>query len=409
MISLEAISSKNNAINEVKKIFRNNKYKNKSNYKSKLIELFKFHTESQAINLKKSQHLKSAIITVLKDMANVMKSHKNNLFSFDELPTYPGIWDDDIMKTLFRNTLVFLPMKVRNTWRDYWPYFMRDASFTTILLNSYDWRSNDQKAEYKLAFEMYSEYERLRYMKRYDPFVKTHILNPTGPWEVHFWSPRKWRNNINETWSTVLPRSSITGRLDKINQYLRGRVYPETTVTIHSMRRDTLFWKKASMALEFAINQNLITNNNFGCRYAKGIMFGRIPKQIAFALNNGIVVGGFDWKFVGGSLSINHMCSSKLIPNIGTVLLYAAEEFARYHDKRRINLLANANAKPFYFKVGYNYMSGNDSGTNVRSTIISGSSSTSTNKNSNTKTDSRRSHHRMDEHQEPEPVASGLY
>jgi hypothetical protein len=109
-------------------------------------------------------------------------------------------------------------------------------------------------------------------------------------------------------------------------------------------------------------------------------MAGRHKKTIAIALNNGIVVGGFSWEFRGQSLHIKYLCSSKLVPNVGTVCLYAAEEFARQHDKKRVYLLAAANAKPFYFKVGYNYLSG-EGGSSVRSTEAS---SRRNKKNSNT-------------------------
>jgi hypothetical protein len=342
--------------------------------------LFQFHQRSKKINPKKSQHLKAGILAFLKDRQKVLNLRKQRLFTLDKLPQKPGIWDQDIIEALFQNTLVSPVDKVRPWYLD-WQYFKHDAEFSTMIVNRYA-KSMEQKRDYKLALQMYKEYEQLRYQKS----IATKFLDPEGPWEVHFWSKRtKPRTN-------VLPRTEISGRVNKINQYLNSKEYPATKVVIHSTReKNATFRKKALMALQFAINGSLISKFPKPCPYTNGIMAGRHKKTIAIALNNGIVVGGFSWEFRGQSLHIKYLCSSKLVPNVGTVCLYAAEEFARHHDKKRVYLLAAANAKPFYFKVGYNYLTEASRGSSVRSTEASSRRNKKKNSNtSNTATSKRK-------------------
>lgn len=372
------ISSNNNATKAIEKHFQNFVYIR--DIDEVFDKLFRFHEDSKKINLKKSQHLKAGLMALLKNNNKVMKLRGNHLFRLSTLPRNPGVWDDDIIKALFRNKLVFVPNKVRDTLPD-WPYFMRDPRFLAVIVDGL--HSKASKAEYEVALRMYHDYRKLRQQNR-----SFRILHPDGPWEVHFWSNRSTRN---APWTVVLPRKRIN-RNNKINVYYNIKEHPETKVVIHSNKeKNTSFWNKATLALEMTLKVEFVDESE-SCPYTRNILYSLDNKSIAIALNNGIVVGAFSWEMRGQSLHIKYLCSSKLVPNIGTALLYAAEEFARYYNKKRVYLLAAANAKPFYFKVGYNYLSDASSeATGIRSKTITGASrKTNSNSNNNTATSKRK-------------------
>jgi hypothetical protein len=166
-------------------------------------------------------------------------------------------------------------------------------------------------------------------------------LHPDGAWEVHIWS--KTQKKIR----TVLLDKRKINRINKINTYLGAKYVPRTKVVLRPYRRDA-FWTNATtplrnwnrMKAECVIDFN---NEEFD------------DVDMAVAFNNGVVVGGFSFYLTETDFKITYLCSSKLVPNIGVVLVYAAEEFARILGKKRLSLFSLDNAKPFYFKVGLNY------------------------------------------------------
>lgn len=174
-------------------------------------------------------------------------------------------------------------------------------------------------------------------------------LDPDGAWEVVICS--KAQKNVK----TVLLDSKRINRKNKINTYLGAKFVPITKLTIRPFKKDA-FWTSATSHMkkwtECAINVN--DKNQYD------------NDDIAVAFNNGIVVGGFLFYLTDTDLKIVYLCSSKMVPNIGSVLIYAAEEFARMYGKKRLSLVSIENAKPFYFKVGLDYDS-NTSGSEMYS------------------------------------------
>jgi hypothetical protein len=156
-------------------------------------------------------------------------------------------------------------------------------------------------------------------------------------WEVVIWS--KAQKNVK---TVILDRKRIN-RINKINTYLGAKFVPRTKLTIRPFKRDAL-WTNATSYLKKWTECSINVND----------MYDPVD-EIAVAFNNGVVVGGFTFSLTDTDFKITYLCSSKLMPNIGSVLVYAGEEFARIHGKERLSLVSIDNAKPFYFKVGLDY------------------------------------------------------
>jgi hypothetical protein len=309
-----------------------------------LEELFKFHNKSKSNNLA-SKRLKNGIMALLSKIAPLSSSRKR--FLLNDLPKRPGVWDHDIIEALFRFKHVATPYRylplVYNLWAEQWPYYKHDPDFFLKIVKKY--APKDVYKSLTIKLQMQNEYDTLQR----NVSKRKQIFDKDGEWEVLFWS-----NHVDRVTKNVLPKKRIS-RMDKINHYLNFKEYPKTRITIYPDSRrkrnnnsfSTSMWNKAFIALDLAIDK---------CPFRKKLLE---EMNIAIAMNNGVVVGGFSYGYRGRSLSMNYLCSSKLVPNIGTVLMYAAEEFARKTGHLRIFLNSTSNAKMFYFLMGYDHMSNN--------------------------------------------------
>lgn len=177
-------------------------------------------------------------------------------------------------------------------------------------------------------------------------------LDPDGVWEVVIWS--KSQKNVK----TVFLERKRINRINKINTYLGAKFVPRTKLTLRPLKRDA-FWANATAPLRKWNRMKAECIIDFNDEEFDDV-------DMAVAFNNGVVVGGFSFYLTETDLKITYLCSSKLVPNIGSVLIYAGEEFARIHGKKRLSLHSLNNAKPFYFKVGLDYNS-NTSGSEMYS------------------------------------------
>lgn len=199
--------------------------------------------------------------------------------------------------------------------------------------------------EYKMIRDKSAAITRKYKKLRSDWGYRNRTLSRDGEWKVYFIDRKRYPlSGIGVVEAvTVLPSKPIR-RLKIVNNHLGPKRYPETKLVVSGLYPHSR-WTQKVFELKHAIDV---------CRYG-GNMFEDGDEDIAIAVNNGVVVGGFSYGIDGKTFKIDYLCSGKLVANTGTVLLYAAEEFARQNKCDRIRLRAAGNAKPFYFKTGLVY------------------------------------------------------
>ena len=313
--------------------------------------------------------LKKKLLEYLSDTSLKLKFH------LTELPSKPGVWDEDIIRKLFDSKFVDLSsMSSGMDWFKKWEYHRNGEQFYRNIINKH--ARPQHKKNMNTLLNLSQQYKAL-----YSKKSLTHYMQ-FGDWVVDIFDDDYYSHSAElvNTVSLKLPWVKISRKVGNrnINKYLGSKHYPAMSVTIHPPTKSNFTTKKNEMivALDAALQS---------CTYKTNILRGT---HVAVAKKNGIVVGGFSFEKRGASLHIKYLCSSKRVYNIGTVLMYAAEEYARFVGLKRVYMMAAGNAKPFYFKVGYNYLSNQSNVSSIYSR--GGSDSNNSNNSNNTATSKRR-------------------
>lgn len=193
----------------------------------------------------------------------------------------------------------------------------------------------------------------LRIEKQSDAALKNVRKNQSCPLiTVTVYREKHLDPNLKSRASILLPRRHIR-RQSVINEYEGQTMYPETRVNFRER-------------LPKYVLMSLLSSRMRTCHYAKAIAScAQYPEHsFAVARIRSAVVGAFCFTTTSRYVYVNYLCSTKSCKGIGTALMYAGEEIAKRLGVSRINLNSSPYAKPFYFKVGYNYASGRNSNSN---------------------------------------------
>ena len=307
--------------------------------------------------------LKKKLLEYLSDTSLKLK------FELRDIPSKPGVWDEDIIEKLFESKFVDLSsMSSGMDWLKTWEYHRNGEKFYRKIINKH--ARPQHKKNMNTLLNLSQQYKAL-YSKKSLPLA--------GDWHVDIFDGDYDSHSVElvNTVSLKMPSVKIS-RNRYINKKLGSKHYPAMSVSIHPPTKSNFTTKKNEMmvALDVALQS---------CTYKTSLLRG---PHVAVAKKNGIVLGGFSFEKRGVSLHIKYLCSSKRVKNIGTVLMYAAEEYARFIGLKRVHMMAAGNAKPFYFKVGYNYLSNQYNMSTPQS--YSGSDSNNSNNSNNTATSKRR-------------------
>jgi N-acetylglutamate synthase-like GNAT family acetyltransferase len=292
-------------------------------------------------------------------------------FEMSELPHEPKVWDEDIIKKLFESKFVKLRyMSSGMSWFKQWRYHRNGTNFYRKIINKHAHSTHKKNMD-----------TLLNWSQKYKALYSKKSLPLEGKWHVEIFDGDFYSQQ--NTVSLQMPSVKIS-RNQNINTYQGRKYYPAISISIHSSMKSNFTSKKNEMkvALDAALQS---------CTYRTNLL--RSPHHIAVAKKNDIVVGGFSFEKRKKSLHIEYLCSSKRVYNIGSVLMYAAEEYAKFVGLKRVYMMAAANAKPFYFKVGYNYLSDEETNkSGLFSYTVSNAKNNNNSNSNNTATSKRRLH-----------------
>ena len=328
--------------------------------------------------------LKKKVLEYLSDTS--LKQEKELKFYLTDLPSKPGVWDEDIIEKLFESKFVN-PGYMRSgmDWFKTWAYHRNGEKFYRKIINKH------AHPEHKKTLNTL-----LNWSQQY----KALYSNPSLPlqfgdgWHVDIFDGSRYLPTVSlKKPSVEISRKvghhihTITrhgpGPHRDINNYLGSKHVPAIGISIHpypTTKSDLSKKNEMLVALDAALQS---------CTYRASLLRSTLDPRthVAVAKKNGIVVGGFSFEKRGESLHIKYLCSSKRVYNIGTVLMYAAEEYARFVGLKRVYMHAAGSAKPFYFKQGYNYLSNESNMSPLQSYR---SDSNNSNNSNNTATSKRR-------------------
>jgi N-acetylglutamate synthase-like GNAT family acetyltransferase len=286
-------------------------------------------------------------------------------FGLRDLPSKPGVWDEDIIQKLFESKFVNIRYMSSMDWFKTWRYHRNGTKFYRKIINKHAHPQHKKNMN-----------TLLNWSQKYTALYAKKSLPLAGDWHVDIFDGDYY--SLDNTVSLKMPSVKISR--NRINKYLGSKYYPAISISIHPPTKSNFTSKKNEMivALDAALQS---------CTYRNNLLR---TNHIAVAKKNGIVVGGFSFEQRKQSLHIEYLCSSKRVYNIGSVLMYAAEEYARFVGLKRVYMMAASNAKPFYFRVGYNYLSNETNMSSLQSYTGSDAKNSNNSNNSNNTATSKR-------------------
>ena len=192
--------------------------------------------------------LKKKVLEYLSDTS--LKQEKELKFYLTDLPSKPGVWDEDIIEKLFESKFVN-PGYMRSgmDWFKTWAYHRNGEKFYRKIINKH--AHPEHKKTLNTLLNWSQQYKAL--------YSNPSLPLQFGDWHVHIFDDDYYSHSAAELVNTVslkLPSVGISRKVGNrdINKYLGSKRYPAISVSIHPPTKSNLSKKNEMLvALDAAL------------------------------------------------------------------------------------------------------------------------------------------------------------